>query len=156
MQISENSRIWIYQADRVLQQAEEAAIQQQLNAFTANWEAHGNELSAIGEIRHQRFIILALDEEKAGATGCSIDKSVALMKTLEQQFNISLFDRMQIAYRQGHEIKTCSKDEFTTLMEAGQLTNETIVFNNLIPTYSELETNWEIPLKQSWHAKVFA
>lgn len=156
MQISKNSRVWIYQADRILQAEEAAAIQQQLNAFTASWEAHGKSLAALGEIRYNRFIILAVDEEQAGATGCSIDKSVALMKNIEQQFGINLFDRMQIAYRDGGEIKTCSKTDFKTLIASGEVDENTLVFNNLIRTHQELEHNWEIPLKQSWHGRVFA
>jgi hypothetical protein len=156
MQISENSRVWIYQADRILQAEEAAAIQQQLNTFTASWEAHGKSLAAIGEIRYNRFIILAVNEEQAGATGCSIDKSVALMKNIEQQYGINLFDRMQIAYQDGGEIKTCSKTDFKTLIASGEVDENTLVFNNLIQTHQELENNWEIPLKQSWHGRVFA
>lgn len=156
MQFSENSRVWIYQSDRELSAENCKAIQQQLDGFVKEWQAHGNDLCAKAEIRYRRFIILAVDEEKAPATGCSIDKSVALMKSLEQEFHINLFDRMQLAYRDGAELKTCAKDEFEQLIAQGAVTADTIVFNNLIPTYRELETNWEIPLKDSWHSRVFS
>lgn len=156
MHISENSRIWIYQADRELQPLEQQTIRERLNAFTVSWEAHGNKLCALGEIRHNRFIILAIDEDQALASGCSIDKSVALIKNLEQEFSIRLLDRTKIAYRDGLEIKSCSKEEFKGLIEQGPVNEETMVFNNLIQTYGELETNWEVPLKKSWHKQVFA
>ena len=150
MQISENSRIWIYQADRQLSTEEAAGIQQALNSFTQNWDAHGNALAAAAELRYQRFIILAVDEEKAGVSGCSIDKSVALMKQFEGEYGIQLFDRLAIAYRDGEQIKTFRKADFSSLFEEGTLKADTIIFNNLIQSYGELQSAWEIPLKESW------
>ncbi|HYK75380.1 MAG TPA: ABC transporter ATPase [Daejeonella sp.] len=157
MNISEHSRVWIYQSNRVLTPVEEQQIQQKLDDFTAQWQAHGHQLLAKGEIRHQRFVILSVDEQQAGATGCSIDKSVKLMKELEEQFNIDLFDRFQIAYRDGEHIRSCNRQEFEDLLRSGQIhPDTTIVFNNMVATRKELHSNWEVPMKNSWHSRVFA
>lgn len=156
MQISENSRIWIYQSNRIFNQVEESEIQAILNNFTSNWQAHGHDLAALGEVLYHQFIVLSVDEAIAGATGCSIDKSVALMKEIEQKFNINLFDRFQIAYKLDNEIINCSREKFEENIKNGQIDENTIVFNNLIQTRKELKTNWEIPLKDSWHARVFS
>ena len=155
MQISENSRIWIYQSDRILKQEEESAIIQILGDFTSNWQAHGHDLAALGEVIHHQFIILSVDEQVAGATGCSIDKSVALMKDIEQKFNINLFDRFRVAFKLNDELKSCSREDFEKMIENGEINKDTLVFNNLIQTRKELQTSWEIPLKDSWHARVF-
>src|SRR5476649_1492029 len=104
MQFSENSRVWVYQSNRELSAAESSQIQQELNNFTTGWTAHNNQLKAKAEVRYNRFLILIVDESQAGASGCSIDKSVHFMKELEQQFNINLFDRFNLAYRDGDEI----------------------------------------------------
>lgn len=156
MQISENSRIWIYQSDRKLNLEEESAILQILSDFTSNWQAHGHNLAALGEVIHHQFIILSVDEQVAGATGCSIDKSVALMKDIEQKFNINLFDRFRVAFKLNDELKSCSREDFEKLIENGEVNEDTSVFNNLIQTRKELKTSWEIPLKDSWHARVFS
>jgi hypothetical protein len=156
MQISENSRIWIYQSDRKLNQEEESAILQILGDFTSNWQAHGHNLAALGEVIHHQFIILSVDEQVAGATGCSIDKSVALMKDIEQKFNVNLFDRFRVAFKLNDELKSCSREDFEKLIENGEVNEDTSVFNNLIQTRKELKTSWEIPLKDSWHARVFS
>ena len=155
MNISEHSRVWIYQANRVLDSYETKQIQQKLNSFTSQWLAHGHELLAAAEIRYNQFIILSVDEQQAGATGCSIDKSVKLMQEFENQFNINLFDRFQIAYREGESIKTCNKKEFEELLNSGKVNSDTLVFNNMVATRKELTDNWEIPVKNSWHARVF-
>jgi hypothetical protein len=156
MNISENSRIWIYQANRILSPEEQLQIQQKLNAFTSQWQAHGHALAAQGEIRHRQFIILSVDEEVAGATGCSIDKSVYLMKEIENEFHLDLFDRFRIAYRSGDNVINCSREEFEKLLSQGELNADTRVFNNMVSTRKELETSWEIPVKESWHGSVFA
>ena len=155
MNISENSRIWIYQSDRVLNPEEEQGIQQKLDDFTSQWLAHGHQLAAYGEIRHRQFLILSVDEQVAGATGCSIDKSVYLMKEIEKEFGIGLFDRFRIAYRDGDQIFNCSKSEFEDLLSKGELNSDTIVFNNMISSRKELDRGWEVAIKDSWHGQVF-
>src|ERR1700759_2190076 len=99
MKFSENSRVWIYQSDKELTDSEVALLQSQLDNFTTGWTAHNNQLKAKAEIRYNRFIILVVDESQAGASGCSIDKSVRFMKDIEQEFGINLFDRFNLAYR---------------------------------------------------------
>lgn len=155
MEISKSSRVWIYQSNRPFSLHEEHGIKEKLNNFISQWEAHGNKLTAKVEIHYNRFIMLMVDEEQAGATGCSIDKSVNLMKQIEEELDINLFDRFNIAYRDVNGIRSCSREEFENLISEGKITENTIVFNNLIQTVAEVENNWEIPFKNSWHPRVF-
>ena len=155
MQFSENSRVWIYQADRELNNVETEQLQQQLNAFTQSWTAHNNTLKAGAEIRYNRFILIFVDESQAGASGCSIDKSVNFMKQVEQHYNINLFDRFNLAYRDGEEIRSAPRAQFEELIKQGRVTQDTIVFNNLVQNVADLNTKWEVPFKNSWHPQVF-
>ena len=156
MEISENSRVWIYQSNRALNIEEENRIGIMLNDFTSQWLAHGQSLAAKSEIRYHQFIILSIDEQVAGATGCSIDKSVYLMKEMEKEFNLYLFDRFGITYRDGENIVICTREEFEKLLRTGKVNSKTIVFNNMVSSRKELLTAWEVPMKDSWHARVFA
>jgi len=155
MKFSENSKVWIYQSTRELSEAETARIGQVLADFTTGWTAHNNQLKAGYEIRYNRFLVLIVDETQAGASGCSIDKSVNLMKALEQEFNITLFDRFNIAYRDGEGIKSVGRFEFEELVKQGKIDADTIVFNNLVPILKDLNEKWEVPFKNSWHQQVF-
>ena len=148
-------RIWIYQADRQLTAADKAKVLDKLELFTADWKAHGRPLAAKAEVRYDRFIILMVDDSIAPPTGCSIDKSVYLLKEIEQETGLNLFDRLQLAYRKDGEIAVAPRHEFEQLVASGEITGDTLVFNNLITSYPELETHWEVPLKESWHAQVF-
>jgi hypothetical protein len=156
MIFSENSRVWIYQSDKELTTAQVQQLQQQLNSFTTGWTAHNNQLKAKAEIRYNRFIILVVDEGQAGASGCSIDKSVNFMKQIEKQFDISLFDRFNLAYRSGNEIFSVPRDTFEELLKQKNIDKDTVVFNNMVQNLKELETKWEVPFRDSWHIRLFS
>jgi hypothetical protein len=155
MQFSEHSRVWIYQSDRELYDEQVKELQEILNNFTAEWTAHNHQLKAKAEIRYNRFLILVVDESQAGASGCSIDKSVNFMKKIEQQFGIHLFDRFNLAYREGEKVLSTPRHNFEELLKSGKINTDTIVFNNLVQDLQQLETKWEVPFKNSWHAQLF-
>ncbi len=155
MQFSQNSRVWIYQSNRQLNNSEVNKLQQQLNNFTTSWTAHNNQLKAKAEVRYNRFIILVVDESQAGASGCSIDKSVNFMHQIGQEYSIDLFDRFNLAYRSGDEVLATNRAGFEDLLKQGAINSNTIVFNNLVQSLAELETKWEVPFKDSWHPRLF-
>ena len=155
MEFSSHSRVWIYQSDRKLTADEVVQIQMNLDNFTRSWTAHNYQLKAKAEIRYDRFLVLIVDESQAGASGCSIDKSVNFMKQLEQQFGINLFDRFNLAYRDGGEVVSVPRHQFEDLLKAGIINTETIVYNNLVQNVTELQTKWEVPFKDSWHIQLF-
>jgi hypothetical protein len=155
MEFSSHSRVWIYQSDRKLTDAEVLNAQVLLDNFTRDWTAHNNQLKAKGEVKYNRFFILVVDESQAGASGCSIDKSVRFMKEVEQHFGINLFDRFNLAYRSGSEVLSVPRKEFEALLKEGVITRDTIVYNNLAQNLTELQTKWEVPFKDSWHIQLF-
>src|ERR1700754_5009309 len=147
MQFSEQSRVWIYQSDKELYDEQAKQLLSLLNDFAAEWTAHNHQLKAKAEIRYNRFLILIVDESQAGASGCSIDKSVNFMKKLEQQFGINLFDRFNLAYREGEKVLSLPRQGFEELLKEGKINKQTIVYNNLVQNLSELDKNWEVPFK---------
>jgi hypothetical protein len=155
MKFSPQSRVWIYQSDRKLTDQEVQQIQPELDRFTTNWTAHNNQLKAKGEIRYNRFFILIVDESQAGASGCSIDKSVHFMQQVQQHLGINLFDRFNLAYREGEEVLSLPRHGFEGKLKDGSINKQTIVYNNLVQNLTELETKWEVPFKDSWHIQLF-
>ena len=155
MQFSENSRVWVYQSDRMLYDSEVQQIQIRLDNFAKSWTAHNNQLKAKAEIRYNRFLILIVDESRAGASGCSIDKSVNFIKQIEEQFSINLLDRFNLAYREGDEVLSAPSHDFEAMLKQGSINTNTIVFNNMVQNLNELQTKWEVPFKDSWHIQLF-
>ena len=95
-----------------------------------------------------------VDEEKAEASGCSIDKSFQFIKDLSDTYDLALLDRMNVAYRDNNDIGICRIDEFEGLLQRGEVNEDTIVFNNLVDTKKDFDSKWEVLLKDSWHRKL--
>ena len=131
--------------------AEVAEIQQKINLFTKEWVSHSQALSASGNVLHHRFILLMVDENQAGASGCSIDSSVRFLQDLGMEYATDFFDRLNFAYLEGEQVKTAHKDDFAVLYSQGKINDDTIVFNNLVKDAEEMKMKWQIPLKDSWH-----
>ncbi|OYQ44843.1 ABC transporter ATPase [Flavobacterium aurantiibacter] len=154
-ELPEESRVWIYQSNRRLQPEELSQIETALQQFVENWAAHGKPLQASFEIRYDRFIVLAVDQEFNAATGCSIDASVHFIQELEKQFDIVLLDKMNVTYRLGDHIAHKSLIDFKKMVKDRAVSPHTIVFNNLVNTIEEYQNDWEVEASQSWHSRFF-
>lgn len=153
-EMSADSRVWVYQSTRHLSDIECNEIMAAGADFVTQWTAHNNELKACFTIKYNRFLILLVDESHNDASGCSIDKSVRFVQQTEQKYNIELMNRMNFAYKQDAEVLSCNKLTFEELYKNGKIQDDTLVFNNLIATKQELEQNWELPLRNSWHKQI--
>ncbi len=150
------SRLWIYQSDREFTESEVLAITTTVTNFIKTWQAHGNSLVSSFEIRHNRFLILAVNEELTKATGCSIDKSVELMKIIEKNYQVSLFDRTKVAYfDKKNEITLTSISQFKELVAEQKITPDTIIFDNLIQIKEQLDSLWKIAASKTWLKRYF-
>lgn len=150
----DTTRVWIYQSNRRFDKAAVPEVKAKIANFTQQWVSHNRALRANGDLYHDQFVILIVDESNAGASGCSIDSSVHFVKDLEQEFGVNLFDRMSFTYLENNEVKTASKDEFSALYNAGKLTDETLVFDNLVDNKGAFMEGWVKPLGESWHKRM--
>lgn len=146
-----HARTWIYKAPRQLGQAEQRLIRERGAEFTAGWAAHGSPLDACVDVLHDRFVVIAVDEEQAMASGCSIDKSVGFIKRLEHDLKLMLTDRMVVVYEDGDgHVRSCRLQELPELVKAGSITGDTIVFDDLVSTVADLRERFRVPLRVSW------
>ncbi len=149
--LPEDSRVWIYQANRSFSEQELEDIKNKLDLFVTNWTAHGSDLQAGYDIRYKRFIILGLNQGIASATGCSIDASVHFIQQLEKEYSVDLMDKMNVSYKQGEFVAHKSLIDFKKMAKQRAVSKNTIVFNNLVTNIAELNENWEVPASESWH-----
>jgi len=66
-----------------------------------------------------------------------------------------LFNKLQTAFKYGENINIVSLAEFQKYAKEQKIDRHTIVFNNMIQTKKELETNWEVIANKSWHSRYF-
>ena len=151
----EDARVWVYQSNREFSTEEVEKISFLTKEFLNTWTAHNQELNASFEIRYHIFLIIMIDGKHALASGCSIDKSIHFIQNIERQFTISLLDRQIVALKEAGRINLLKRTDFEKMIEK-EISLDTIVFNNLVQTKHELNTKWEIPIRESWHAGIGA
>lgn len=149
------SKVWIYQSNRKFTEEEWFAIETDLKTFIDSWSAHGTGLEASYLLKYYRFIILAVNQEVQMATGCSIDKSVEFIQSLEKQYTVDLLDKMNVTFKLGEHIAHKPLIEFKKMAKDKAVSENTIVFNNLVNTIEEWNENWEVPAGESWHSRFF-
>lgn len=148
-----HARVWIYQSTRPFTEVETTVLTSQINGFVGEWTAHRQSLLAAGGVFYNQFIVLSVDESHHEASGCSIDASVYFIKSLENQYDVQLFERMNFAYFDGDHVKTVPSTEFSQLYTEGVISDTTLVFDNLVNTVGALRTAWVKPLASSWHRR---
>ena len=153
--LPEESKVWIYQSNRKFTDEEFAAIETDLKAFVENWAAHGTGLEASFELKYNRFIILAVNQENQMATGCSIDASVQFIQSLEKKYDVDLLDKMNVTFKLGQHIAHKPLIEFKKMAKDKAVSGNTIVFNNLVNNIAEYNESWEVPAEDSWHSRFF-
>ncbi len=146
-----NSRVWVYSSNRKFIQKEIISIRKDLEDFLSNWTSHNQNLETAFELRYDRFIIIAVNQELNSASGCSIDESVRFIKKLENKYEVDLLDKMNVIYKQDKHLYHKKLNEFISMYKNNLVSRNTVVFNNLVNTVGEYKDQWEVPAKESWH-----
>ncbi|WP_161626077.1 hypothetical protein [Hugenholtzia roseola] len=160
---SEQARIWIYQSTKPFSEAQLLELEARLTHFVAQWQTHGKPLVASWSVLYARIIVLSVEERVVAVSGCAIDSSVALMRQIEKDFELSLFERklvtvqMEDAFAENgaedgteNRIKTLSLEALKQALLEKKVTPNTLVFNALAATKGELMAQMWQPLAQTW------
>ena len=146
------SRVWVYQSNRLFTMSEALEIEGMLKEFTDIWKSHGTPVRGSAYLFFGQFIILMADESATGVSGCSTDSSVRLIKDVEQRFGVNMFDRMNLAFIVKDKVQLLPMSQLQYAVDNKFITPDTLYFNNLVQTKEELEKQWLIPVKNSWLA----
>lgn len=154
-QLPAHSRVWIYQAERALTEKEIEIVNQRLTLFCEGWNTHGNGMPTSFEIIDKQILVLAVDESGLGASGCSIDSSVKVLRELESLIGVNLTDQGKVSVRTSSgDLKIFPALGLKSKVQTGELTLEQEVINPLIRTKADLQQLWQ-PVRNSWLNKYF-
>ena len=150
--LAPHSRLWIFQSERFLKTDEVEIIKSELDTFLPEWASHGNQLFGDYSVESHLFIQVGVDESKNSTSGCSIDALTRKVKEIGQKLNVDFFNRLKIAYEDSStQIRLVSLIEFKNLVRSQEITKDTVVYNNLIETVADLDSNWRTKVSESWH-----
>lgn len=141
--LAKEARVWAYVSDRFLTEDEKILILNEGEAFINSWSAHGDKLHAGIMIKENCLLILAVDENEANASGCSIDKSVHFIKSVEQKLNLSFLDWQNTAYIDNDRIILLKRDELEAKLNSGQIDTSVKKLNLNINSLKDIDNLFE-------------
>lgn len=147
---ADNSRVWVYQSSRPMSEKEELEINEQLQQFYMQWQAHGAPVKGWAKLLFRRFIVMIADETDVTVSGCSTDSSVRIIKSIERQYEVNMFDRLSITFLLKDQPEVLPLGQVQYAIDKGYINADTLLFNNLVETKKELLENWLQPLGNSW------
>ncbi|HEX2532371.1 MAG TPA: hypothetical protein VHK69_01475 [Chitinophagaceae bacterium] len=147
-----DSRVWVYQSNRLLTLSEALEMEEQLEQFAAGWRSHGVKVKAWAGLLFGQFVILMADERATGVSGCSTDASVHFIKELETRYSVDFFNRTSLAFVVKDKIQVLPMSQLAYAAENGFINGDTLYFNNLVSTKEALKREWLQPVRNSWLA----
>jgi hypothetical protein len=157
VRIPDDARLWVFAAADPLNTEQREALETRADDFVRGWLAHQQPVVGASETRYDRFLLVAADEAATGVSGCSIDSLFRVLKQAEQEFGTSMLDNSLIWFRTGEdEVRAVSRPEFRKLAGAGEVTGDTVVFDNTVSSVGALRSGrWETPARHAWHGQAF-
>ena len=150
---SDDSRVWVYQSSRIFTISEALQIEKILEDFANNWKSHQIPVKGFGTMFFGQFIVLMADESAAGVSGCSTDSSVRVIKEIENTYQVSMFNRTNLAFVIKEKIQLLPLSQVNYAIENGFIDADTLFIDNNVPDKQSLLNRWIIPVKESWLAK---
>jgi hypothetical protein len=128
-------------------------IEPMLETFIASWQSHGVAVKGYANLFYGQFIVVMADESNCKVGGCSTDSSVHLIKKMEQTFKVEMFNRQSLAFIVKDKIQVLPLSQINYAIENNFINAETLYFNNLVATKTELMSHWIVPVAESWLAQ---
>jgi hypothetical protein len=133
---SDESRVWLYTANRAITPTEAHFVQENLEEFASNWKAHSTALKAKACLLHEYTIAFVVDQTTANASGCSVDSSVRFVKELGKELDINFFNRLNVVVEDENGNRTLhSYHKLKDLTQSSY-------YNPLVDSLYDLKNNW--------------
>lgn len=145
---SDTSKVWIYLSNRDFTASEAVSIDSLLSDFSTNWTSHGQKVYGQAFLFENRFIIFVADESKSGVSGCSIDKTVAIVREITSTYKVNLMDRSLVAIRRNEKLEVLSLANLQEQIKQNTIATNVPIYNTLVQCKAEL-LNWLIPYNES-------
>ncbi|HTM65191.1 MAG TPA: hypothetical protein VL093_02645 [Flavipsychrobacter sp.] len=148
---SDLSKVWVFQSSRAFIEKEQKEINEQLYHFYAQWVSHGAPVKGWAKVVFNQFIVVIADDTTDRICGSATDAMMRLMKSLEKQYEVNLFDRLMITFLVKDKPEMLPFNQVGYALEKGYINESTLLFNNsAVTNKKQLFKSWLIPLKESW------
>jgi hypothetical protein len=145
--LPDDAQTWIFGVSPALDESKSALLLGAVDAFLADWAAHGDPIHAGRDLLEGSFLVIAVDRE-AETSGCSIDRMFGTLRDLERQLGVTILDSGRVFFRHGDgRPDALSRPQFR---EKADL--HTHVFDTTVSRLGAVRSgSWEKTASESWH-----
>ena len=145
------ARVWVFGSDKPLSEDGTNALLAGVDAHLENWKAHGTPLTVSRAWCDGRFLIVAVDQSTAGASGCSIDGLFRVLQQLEREAGASFVGGGRVFYRDATgTVQSTPRAEVRSLTGDGAINKDTVVFDTSLTDLGTWRSCFERPARESW------
>ena len=145
--LPDDAQTWVFGIAPALDAGRSAQLLSAVDAFLADWAAHGHPIHAGRDLVEGSFLVIAVDQA-AETSGCSIDRMFGTLQRLERQLGVSILDSARVFFRHGDgRPDAMARSEFR---EKGD--RHTRVFDTTVSRLGAIRSgSWEKTAGESWH-----
>ena len=155
--LPDEARVWVHCFEQELSEQQQEIIQKGLKEFLPQWVSHGTPVKGVFKILSGRFVVTAAYSQE-GISGCSMDSLLRNFKTFKTVYGLDGLKGGLLFYRdKDGAIQAVNQLKFQDLMESGEITAETQVFQTLLSSLGQLRSGeFEAPFEESWLSRTFS
>jgi len=149
--IQEDARIWIFPSSRLLTNQDVEKINHSCSSFLTSWTAHKMDLNAALKVVDHAFLVISVDEQMTGASGCSLDKLHQFVKELGANLSVSFLERLNVTFlSEDEKVNILPIKEVESLLQNATISPSTIVYDVTLLVKGDLDTKFKVPLRETW------
>ncbi len=142
--LPDSARVWIFGSDTQLSDDAVATLMRDVGDHLANWKAHGEPLTVGSQLLDDRFLVVAVDQSTAGASGCSIDGLFRVLQSVQSKLGTNLVGGGRLFYRDGQgQVQCAPRADLDDLRASGAITKDTVVFDTAITDLGTFRRKFE-------------
>lgn len=153
--MTDRARVWIFGSDRPLSPGEQSRVLSEVDRFLDAWQAHRVPVVGGRDLLDDRFLVVAAETDNL-PSGCSLDALFRFVGELERALGVSLLQPLVFYRAADDSVRALSRPAFRQLVETGEISGATPVFDTLHETLGEFRNHGlERSAAESWHGQAF-
>jgi hypothetical protein len=142
--LPDSARVWIFGSDKQLNEEAAKTLVHDVTDHLENWKAHGEPLTVGSQLLDDRFLVIAVDQNTTGASGCSIDGLFRVLQAVQGKLGVNLVGGGRLFYRdrQG-QVQCAPRADLDDLRASGEISKDTVVFDTTITDLGTFRRKFE-------------